>query len=362
LKRGLGLLLLCFLTTAVSAQGVPVSTLDHITRARQGAGYAFPFAYQIPPSSPVTPLYAAPNGEWIQVEFSGQLAWVTRDSLDLPLDFALPLAQNLPPEPATFTDNCISVVGDSVPHGEVVYQVPGQGYAVLRMTPLSVVLQDSLTQYGLSYIEIRDRSASAAFLSEQGKHPYSQTDTYAALLEDRCRWTVVMPWINDMSVEREDNAQAHLEDLTQLLSTLQRRNIAGKILVLGFYYGQPSAFADRHAPGYTEENITLFNETLFTACRSDLSLGSFQNVVCMETAGLFADLEESHVALVEDQESLLSDLYEPIPDGVRPFFDAYWSNDPAAEVYGDGVHLSAVGKLILVEAIIDKLLEIDPNL
>jgi hypothetical protein len=307
-------------------------------------------------------LYASLNGDWIQIEYTGQAAWVARDSLDMPLDFALPLAQNLPPEPVMFADNCLSLVGDSVPHGEVVYQVPGQGYAVLRTTPLSIILQDALAQHGLGYIEVRDRSTSAAFLSEQGKYPYSQTDAYAALLEDRCRLTVVMPWINDMSVEREDNAQAHVEDLSNLLSTLQRRNIAGKILVLGFYYGQPSEFADRHAPGYTEENITLFNETLFSTCDSDLSLGSFRNVTCMETAGLFADLENAHVALAENQGSVLDNLYEPIPDDVRPFFEVYWSNDPAAEVYGDGVHLSTLGKTILVKAIIAELLAIEPNL
>jgi len=264
----------------------------------------------------------------------------------------LALTQPSPPE------NCLSVVGDSIPYGDVVYMVPGHGFGILRATPLSDVLQDFLPQYGLDDLEIRDRSASAAYLSDLGRFPYHQMDAYPALLNDHCRFTVIMPWANDMSIERDHAAAAHVDDLIALVEELQAANPQGQIIILGFYYAHRADFVEAYAPHYTDENVDLFNEALFAACERDQELGRYRQVSCMDTTRLFIGLDNQHVVLNDTQERVLSILYEEIPADVAPYFETFWRDNPNGLVIGDGVHLSEEGKVILAEAIILHLLSL----
>lgn len=355
-------ILLFIIISAGNAQQPTATTADTMTRARQGPGFGFPLAYELLPRTEVMPLAVTPDGQWVQIEYSHMLAWVPSNTLRIPRGVTLRAVTNVPHEPPLSGENCISLIGDSVPHGEVVYIIPGHGFAILRMPPLSLILQEALNKRGLGYLEVRDRSSSAAFLSELGKNPYSETPECAALLEDRCRLTVIMPWVNDMSIPREDAAAAHIEDLAAFVERLGRHNNGNHVLVLGFYYGQPSDFAKEHAPGYFDENITAFNDALFAACEPEGALGDFSNVTCMETAPLFTDPDNTHVALGIGREALLAALYEPIPADVQPFFETYWRTHPNAEVYGDGVHLSETGKAILAQALVDEFLRLEPNL
>jgi hypothetical protein len=73
-------------------------------------------------------------------------------------------------------------------------------------------------------------------------------------------------------------------------------------------------------------------------------------------------MDNTHVLLGATQEEVNDLLYEPIPADVAPFFETFWRDNPEGEVIGDGVHLSDVGKKILVQALIDHFLSIDPDL
>lgn len=255
-------------------------------------------------------------------------------------------------------DDCISLVGDSVPHGEVVYSVPGHGFGILRAAPLSIPLQAALDEAQIP-LTVRDRSAPAAFLSDLGKNPYTQTEAYTALLQDLCRFTVVTPWINDLSIQREDNLPAHITDLVAFAEQLKTANPNGKVILLGFYDGQPSDFARQHAAGYQTENLAIINELLAEACRPRQALGRL-GVLCLPTAELFTLPDNAHVALAANRAEVEALLYEPIPADVLPFFEAYWRDNPDGLVYGDGVHLSEAGKAILVEMLVEALARLMP--
>jgi len=353
--------LLLLLARSLLAQQ-PAQTGDYMTRTRQGPGYGFPLAFELLPHSNVLPLAVSPDGAWVQIESANQQAWVELNALLLPPTASLIMKTDIPPAPVLPAENCISLTGDSVPYGSVVYIVPGHGFAILRTQPIGEVLQETLLRRGLGYLQVRDHSAEAAFLSEDGKFPYSETEEYAALAADRCRLTLVMPWINDLSVERPDAANAHIADLVALITTLRQDNPNGEIILLGFYYGQPSEFAQMHAPGYVEENISAFNTALFAACADEEQLGSFVNLHCMETASLFIETDNSHVALGATRDELSAILYEPIPADVQGYFDVYWRDNPNGQVFGDGVHLSEKGKKVLVQALVDELLALNPDL
>lgn len=354
-------LLLLFLLPGVSAQTSSQLTGENYLRLRLGPGYGFPGLYSIPPASEVTLVAASPDERWIEISYANLTGWVEKDALP-ELNIALPTETDLPPEPAQTTENCVSLVGDSVPYGDVVYMVPGHGFGVLRYTPLSVRLQEQLEKNGLGYLEVRDRTASAAFLSEDGKFPYFAMDEYQSLLQDRCRFIVLMPWINDLSVERENGAEAHIAEMQGFLETLHDNSPDSEILALGFYYGVRADFVEAFAPGYTDENITAFNAAFFAACDRDGAWGAIDQVSCLAIDPLFADLEYEHVVQNGTQAMVEANLYEPIPDDVAPFFEVYWRDNPAGEVVGDGVHLSELGKELLTQAIVVQMLWIEPKL
>jgi hypothetical protein len=355
-RRAIVALVILIATVPVMAQE-SASTIDTITRARQGPGFTFPLAYEILPASQVILLERSADSQWFLAETNAGMAWIPAGALENSPD-DLPIAENLPPVPDSEVAQCVNVVGDSVPYGSVVYIVPGHGFGILRTTPFALVLEDAFAARGLWHLEVRDRSAEAAFLSEQGKNPYREIEAYDALLDDGCRLTVIMPWINDLSVEREGNASAHLDDLVNLIADI-RRFSEGEIVVLGFYHGQPSDFAREHAPGYIPQNIDAFNEAIFAACEPD---GPLADVTCMETDPLFAEMHNAHVLLGATQQEVEDLLYEPIPSDVAPFFEVFWRDNPDGEVIGDGVHLSDMGKRILAQRLVDEFLSIDPDL
>ena len=361
MRRAAALVVLILISLAVPALAQQSTrTRDVMTRARQGPDYAFPLAYELLPNSDVTLLAQSPDADWFLSETDAGEAWIPADALEASSDLDLPIAEDIPDAPAAETDACVSVIGDSVPYGSVVYIVPGHGFGILRTDPFALVLGEALAARGLGHLEMRDRSAEAAFLSEVGKNPYAEMDAYTNLLEDNCRFTVIMPWINDLSVEREDNANAHITDLTQLIEDIGSTD--GDTLVLGFYHGQPSDFAREHAPGYIAENIDAFNAALDDACAPDGAFADFENLTCMAVDPLFADAENAHVLLGATQAQVEELLYEPIPADVAPFFEVFWRDNPDGEVIGDGVHLSDLGKKILAQALVDAFLSLEPDL
>lgn len=252
-------------------------------------------------------------------------------------------------------DRCITLIGDSVPHGEVVYKIEGHAFVILRSKPLSVFLREALAENDITGLEVRDRSASAAFLSEQGAFPYFDMPEYEKMQQDACQFAIITPWVNDLSVDRPNNADAHIVDLTRFVQDLHERSPQTHILVLGFYYGQRADFVAIYSPGHTDENITLFNETLLAACEPQGSLGEIAKVHCLETAPLFADMNNQHVVLGGTRDDILGGLYEPIPADVLPYFEVFWRDHPDGWILGDGVHLSPLGKTILAQALVEQI-------
>jgi hypothetical protein len=136
----------------------------------------------------------------------------------------------------------------------------------------------------------------------------------------------------------------------------------GEILLLGFYHGQPSDFAREHAPGCLPENIDAVNEALFAACEPDGAFTDYENVTCLESDPLVAEMDNPHVLIEATQQEVDELLNEPIPSDVAPIFEVFWRDNPDGEVIGDGVHLSDMGKNILAQSLVDLFLSIDPDL
>lgn len=356
------LLLLMIFLSVFSADAQETIVNDTVARVRQGPGYNFPTLFQVTPFEPVSPVAVSLDGQWTYITYNQQAGWLPSNHLThLPADLTRFDTSQIA-EPLLPVENCITLVGDSVPHGEVVYKIEGHAFVILRNTPLGVVLEEHLRRYGLDYLTVRDRSANKAFLSRLGWFPYFDTPEYQDLLGDQCRFTVIMPWINDLSVERPDKAQGYVADLTAFVQDLHQRSQETHILILGYYYGQRAEFVSIYAPGHTDENIAHFNTLIFAACKPDGGLGQIPNVSCMETASLFTGMNNQHVVIGGFREDILSGLYEPIPEDLLPYFEVFWHENPDGWIIGDGVHLSELGKNILADALIQQILLIQPNL
>lgn len=344
-----------------AAQPEPLQAMvgQQPVRVRLGPGYNYPALYALDAQSPVQVFARSADQAWFYLRYSTLEGWVAADGLLLDANLSLPIQASPIPEPDLSTDPCISLVGDSVPYGDVVYEVPGHGFGVLRTKPVSEILQEALQSQGLGYLEVRDRSSSAAFLSAEGKFPYVDTPQYSALLNDRCRFSILMPWVNDLSVSRDEGAAAHISDLNDLLEALQAASPDTELLILNFYYGQRADFVANYAPGYTVENIAAHNAALELACAE--AWRQNPQVHCLKIDDYFED-DLRHVVQQRTRSEVEATLYEPIPADVRPFFEAYWRDQPDGEVLGDGVHLSEDGKAALAALLVETMLWINPKL
>lgn len=267
------------------------------------------------------------------------------------------------PRQSAPAESCISIVGDSIPHGSVVFLVPGHGFPALRTEPIAVTLQRQLSQRGLGNIEVHDRSVSAANLSTTGKSPYQHFPEFSALLQDNCRFIVMSGWNNDLNVVRQTGAAAYIDDLYHFARLIKLVNPQTEILMLSHYWGEPQDFVEGFGVGVTEANYQAHLISFENECQAEGSLGRLENVHCLMIPPIFNGLTpDDFVVLQRSPENIDIMLYEPIPDAFAPLLEVYWRDNPGASLTGDGVHLSEFGKRLYSEAIIDALLSIASDL
>ncbi|MBX3082689.1 MAG: SGNH/GDSL hydrolase family protein [Anaerolineae bacterium] len=235
---------------------------------------------------------------------------------------------------------CVSVVGDSVAYGHVVFELAGYGYVVARFVPVSVYVEQAVRANGLEFTAL-DRSEPAVGLASSAHPSYFDTDSYQALLTDHCQYTVIIPWLNDLEGATADT---HLAAMNQLIQTIQASNGEGKIIVINFYQGAPAPFAKRtFAKGLTAKNVAAFNAKLRSVC-SD-------SVICLPASQAFAGLGMRYVAGRTTKAVFDGNLYAPLKADEQTLFNAFFQTSPRGSILGDGVHLSGDGKEALARAV-----------
>ncbi len=246
---------------------------------------------------------------------------------------------------------CIAVVGDSMPYGDIVYKIPELGFMTVQMKPFSLILAEQVQSSGRNYSVI-DRTVPAAMLSASSPKPYMQTESYRQLLQDRCAFTVITPWLNDLNLSRSDNATVHVAELVSFLQILRQANPEGQILLLGFYFGQPASFTPVYAGGYTADNVNGFNQRIFEACATGGAIAALGNITCLPVqdslwaggAGVFAGSM--------GRDTFYAGLHGAVPPESQPLLDDFWNKQPEGVIIGDGIHLSEQGKTLLAQLIL----------
>jgi lysophospholipase L1-like esterase len=165
-------------------------------------------------------------------------------------------------------------------------------------------------------------------------------------LADTCRYTLIMPWLNDISPEVpiEQAAQRHVRALATLIANIRSANPYGYIVVLDYYQGAPSPFAARTwAYGFTARNVQIFNKAIAQACKEG-ALSGLPLVSCAPISPAFEGLGIAHVIGLMTREALERSLITPLLPQARAWLDSFYKEEPNGLLLGDGVHLSAAGK------------------
>jgi hypothetical protein len=269
------------------------------------------------------------------------------------------------PESLRATNNCIAIVGDSVTHGGVTYQIPGTGYVIALTKPLASFVADSLaaaTDAEIRDLRSLDRGVSHTGISTTNHPSYFGTGTYTRLLQDNCHYTVIMPWLNDISPEIEAPAAArrHVVSLVQMAYNIVSRTPYTNILIFDYYHGATSDFALRTwAFGFVPENVEIFNTEIQRACDFG-ALSKIAQVTCFRTSDAFAGMGIDHVLGPTTKEEFYESLVSAIGPQQEAWVQDFFSDSSRLYLLGDGVHLSSKGKRALANYIVGAVAQLAP--
>jgi uncharacterized protein YraI len=340
----------------------PTPTPDAVVQARNGVILRTgpgTFYFQVATlrnGSFLTVLSRTENSEWIKVRFRAAEGWVSATALKIYLDLEAVEPVSIDEIAAIPTTKpCVAVVGDSVAHGGAVFEMPAVGYVRAPMAPVSRFIEQKFREAGDNEIKALDRSVSATGISS-GNHPsYFGSPEYGALLNDRCKFTVVMPWINDLTsgVDPVTSAANHARALGTLVKELTGRNPYGRILILNYYQGAPTNFAILgFAAGFTPAGVATFNQQIGAACTGD-TLGAFQQVACVDSGSAFGAMGLTYLVGQMSRQQLEVELIAPINAEEMALLNQFTSINPSGLLVGDGVHLSTAGKTVLAAYLVN---------
>lgn len=245
-----------------------------------------------------------------------------------------------PPQGST-AERCTSVVGDSVAQGDAVFEVSGIGFVSLRFASVGAYLAAQFRARGDTGMRVFNRTAAATAISAPNHPSYFSTGAFAQLLADNCAYTVIVPFINDLT---GGEAGSYAAALGNLAGQVAQRNPNGRILVVNFYYGAPAPFALNFAGGFSNDRVAAFNAAIAAACSSGgLAL---PQVRCVDISGALG-MGTAHLVGNMTRAEVEAALVLPPSAEHGGMLNAFWSGNPNGVLIGDGVHLSSRGKSAL---------------
>lgn len=245
---------------------------------------------------------------------------------------------------------CTAVVGDSVAHGDAVFELPGTGFVTVRFAPVGSYLAYQFRARGDAGMQVFNRTAPAVGISSPQHPSYFSTAEYAQLLLDRCAYVVIVPWINDLT-GGDPGAQAAA--LGTLAGQIAASNPGSKILVLNYYQGAVAPFAAAFAGGFTPDRVAAFNGQIAAACAGGGL--AIPQVMCIDINSAFAGMGTGHLIGPMGRDDLEKQLFAPPAPDQGGLLNAYWGGNPGGLANGDGVHLSAAGKAALAAYLIGRM-------
>ncbi|GAB4546608.1 MAG: hypothetical protein OHK0023_06510 [Anaerolineae bacterium] len=307
---------------------------------------------------------AQPETEgWVSAEFlqiTGDLNRVavqTREAVALLLT---PTA-TLPPAPTDIpaANACVSVVGDSIGYGEVIFEIPQVGFMHIKMAPFAYYMQEQIKLRGYDK-PATDRSFPGIGITSPRHKSYYTLSIWKELLADRCKYTVIMPWVNDLSsgLDPAESAPLHAQNLAEFATRLIENNPEGKLIFLNYYSGAPAPFSINMAWGFTPQAIQLHNQAMFQTCTQG-PLSRLSQVICLDSAAAFSQVGTAYVVGPMRRAEIETVRTAPMRPEDQKLLDFYTSNNPDGLLIGDGIHLSSLGKTVLAAYVANEIAKLE---
>lgn len=341
-------------TPAAEPTGQPVELpavvqTDAGLTLREGPGTSYPALAVLLKGAALTVFGRTTDSVWVRVRQAQTQGWVAAEYLRIDGDLNRVRVEN-PQAVAAIpkAQACVSVVGDSIAYGEVLYEMPGVGFLKVKLAPFAQYVQEALTQRGRVDLVVTDRSYPGIGITSPNHKPYYDLPQFADLLKDRCLFTVVLPWVNDLSsgIPPAQSAPLHAENLLKMARRLIASNPSGRILLVTYYRGAPAAFSLGMAPGYTPEAIDMHNAAMVASCQGG-PLSQLVQVTCIDAPTVFRDMGAGYVVGPMRRAEIEAIKVAPITGEELKMLDFYTREDKDRPLTGDGIHLSTVGKTAL---------------
>jgi len=297
------------------------------------------------------------DNQWLRIRYRDQQGWVAAQYVQVlgPLDQVTVEGAGADATTANVSGrNCISSVGDSVAYGEVLFEMPGVGFIKVKMQPFSKFISEQLAARKVNGMEVYDRSYPGVGISSPNHTSFLTTPIYNDLLRDQCKYTFVLPWINDLSsgLDPAVSAVDHIAKLADFARRLTANNPRGRVFLMNYYSGAPAPFSKNMAFGFTPQAIQLFNDQLAASCTNG-ELSKIPQVVCVASPNAFSTLGTSYVVGPMQRAEVEAVMTRPLTADEQKMLDYYTRTNPNAPLTGDGIHLSSLGKSSLAAYVID---------
>jgi hypothetical protein len=321
---------------------------------RAGPGGAFTTITFYPRGTVLPVLTRTVDGSWFKVSFQGKEGWVPADFVQLAGDLS-----RVPSESAggdLEARPCISIVGDSVPYGEVIFELPDIGFIKVKMSAFTEYLTRQLNLQSIFGLDVTDRSYPGVGISSPVHNSYYEAPVYHDLIADRCQFTIILPFINDLSsgLDPVFSANEHAGRVADLVRRLLSNNPRARILIANYYSGNPAPFSANMAYGFTPISIRAFNRVLADSCREG-ELSQIPQVLCIDMNIPFAAMENSYVVGPMSRGQVAALQTRPLTAEEQQMLDYLARTNPNALLIGDGIHLSPIGKTVLASYIVNLL-------
>ncbi len=295
------------------------------------------------------------DNQWLHIRYRDQQGWVAAQYVQLlgPLD-AIKTEDEVQAAGVPSGRQCVSSVGDSVAYGEVLFEMPGVGFIKVKMNPFASFVTDQLAKRKIKGFDVYDRSYPGVGISSPKHTSFITTPIFNELLKDKCKYTMVLPWVNDLSsgLDPAFSATDHMGKLADFARRLATNNPKGRIFIMNYYSGAPAAFSKNMAYGFTPLAIQLFNDQMALSCTSG-ELSKIPQVTCINSPNAFSGLGTSYVVGPMQRAEIEAVMTRPLTADEVKMFDYYTRTNPGSPLTGDGIHLSSIGKSALAAYVID---------
>jgi hypothetical protein len=237
---------------------------------------------------------------------------------------------------------CVSIASDSNGYGHVTFQRPDTGaVAITYIKPIAVPLQAHLDAYGLSFIQVVDRSLSAGGLTIASSN-YLESDQYFRLKQDHCKFVIVTPFYPDVAVNLSQPS-FYIQNMNWLLDGITKSSPGTRILVLNYYQTDRAEFtADNSGRGLNAERIDAFNAAIAEACALGGTIAAYQQATCIDIRPFFEGMDSPIVLGETTRADYEAALYRTT--SFTPMIDDFFAKNPDGVLIGDGIHLSLAGR------------------